>query len=196
VDKPLILETERLILRPWKETDAECLYEYAKNPHIGPAAGWPVHTSAENSRQIIRDVLSTSETYAVTLRNDGIAIGAIGLMFGEKSNLQLGDGEAEIGYWVGEPYWGKGIIPEAVHALMRSAFNELCVSKIWCGYFEGNEQSKRVCEKCGFKYHHTEYGKQWPLINATMTQHIACIRQEEFNAGLVEAGINAEQALT
>ena len=52
------IRTERLILRPWKETDAVSLYEYAKDPAVGPAAGWPVHTSVENSRDIIKSVLS------------------------------------------------------------------------------------------------------------------------------------------
>ena len=50
----MTLETERLILRPWKEDDAESLYKYAKNPEVGPIAGWPVHTSVENSREIIK----------------------------------------------------------------------------------------------------------------------------------------------
>ena len=64
----MILETERLTLRPWEESDAEDLYRYASDPAIGPMAGWPVHTSVENSREIIRDVLSANETYAVCLK--------------------------------------------------------------------------------------------------------------------------------
>ena len=59
------LFTERLILRPWNESDAEILYEYAKDDRVGPIAGWPVHTSVENSREIIKSVLSAPETYAV-----------------------------------------------------------------------------------------------------------------------------------
>lgn len=55
--KTTVLETERLILRPWEESDAEECYKYAKDPLVGPAAGWPVHTSVENTRQVIRDVL-------------------------------------------------------------------------------------------------------------------------------------------
>ena len=70
------LITERLILRPWKDTDAESLYEYAKDPRVGPIAGWPVHTSVENSLDIIRTVLSAPETYAVCLKEDNKAIGS------------------------------------------------------------------------------------------------------------------------
>ena len=66
--KSMILETERLILRPWEETDAEECYKYAKDPRVGPIAGWPVHTSEEDSRQVIRDVLMVPETYAIVLK--------------------------------------------------------------------------------------------------------------------------------
>lgn len=61
------LQTKRLILRPWQESDAEALYKYACNPNIGPIAGWPPHTSIGNSREIIKGVLSAPETYAVVL---------------------------------------------------------------------------------------------------------------------------------
>ena len=54
----MILETERLILRPWCESDADDLYTYASDPEVGPPAWWPPHTSVENSREIIRTVLS------------------------------------------------------------------------------------------------------------------------------------------
>ena len=94
------LITERLLLRPWKESDAESLYEYAKDPKVGPIAGWPVHTSVENSREVIREVLSAEETYAVCLKEDGTAIGSIGLMAGNASNLNLPDTDGEIGYWI------------------------------------------------------------------------------------------------
>jgi len=180
----MILETSRLNLRPWKETDAENLYELAKNPHVGPIAGWPIHTSVENSLYIIREVLSTEYTYSVTIKNEGKAVGSIGLMIGEKSNLGIGADEAEIGYWIGEPYWGHGYIPEAVCELMRYAFEEISILTIWCGYFDGNQKSKRVNEKCGFRFHHTEHDKFWPLINESKTQHITCFMREEWRGSL------------
>ena len=71
----MILETIRLILRPWCEDDAEDLYKYASDPEVGPPAGWLPHTSVENSLEIIRNVLSAPETYAVCLKEDGKAIG-------------------------------------------------------------------------------------------------------------------------
>ena len=119
------LRTERLILRPWLESDAESLYEYAKDPRVGPMAGWPPHTSVENSLEIIRNVLAVDETYAVCLKEDNRAIGSIGLMIGKASSLSLPDTEGEIGYWIGVPFWGRGLIPEAVRELVRHGFEDL-----------------------------------------------------------------------
>ena len=67
------LTTERLILRPWTETDAEDLYRYAKDDRVGPTAGWPPHSSVDNSAEIIRTVFSAPETYAVCLKEDNRA---------------------------------------------------------------------------------------------------------------------------
>lgn len=176
----MIIETQRMILRPWEESDAESLYEYAKNPNVGPIAGWQVHTSVENSRQIIKDVLSAEYTYAITLKSHDKAIGSVGLMIGRESNLGLTEEEAEIGYWIGEPFWENGYVPEAVKELMKYAFEELKMKKLWCGYFHGNEKSKRVQEKCGFRYHHTNEDVKWELMNDIRTEHISCISYEEW----------------
>lgn len=174
------LQTERLILRPWLSTDAEDLYEYAKNQEVGPIAGWPVHTSVENSLEIIKNVLAVPETYAVCLKSDNKAIGSIGLMIGEKSNLNISGEEAEIGYWIGVPFWGQGLIPEAVRELMRYAFHERNMKKLWCGYFDGNEKSKRVQEKCGFRYQCTKKDVEWAFMNDIRTEHITCITKEQW----------------
>ena len=100
--------TERLILRPWQESDAERLFEYAKDPEVGPIAGWPVHTSVENSLDIIRNVLSVDETYAVCLKDDNRAIGSVGLIPPMQSHTKAAADEIEIGYWLGVPFWGNG----------------------------------------------------------------------------------------
>lgn len=182
-----MLETKRLILRPWEEEDAEILYQYAKDPEVGPRAGWPVHTSVENSREIIRDVLAAPETYAVVLKKTGEPVGSVGLKIGRESGIQgMEPDEAEIGYWIGVPYWGQGLIPEAVRELMRYGFEELKLKALWCGYFDGNEKSRRVQEKCGFRYHHTEADKPWPLMNDIRTEHITRITKEQWDAELAK----------
>ena len=134
----MILETERLILRPWEEKDANDLFQYASNPEVGPVAGWPVHTSIENSREIIKSYFSAPEIYAIVLKETLQPVGSIGLMIGSVSDKGIPDTEAEIGYWIGVPYWGQGLIPEAVREIMRHGFNDLNFEKMWCGYFDGN----------------------------------------------------------
>ncbi len=161
--KQITITTPRLILRPWVESDAEALYRFARDPLVGPPAGWPPHTSVENSREIIRGVLSARETYAMVLRYDtadsvsgavisaGTPVGSVGIMFkGCGSYPHMKDTEAEIGYWVTLPLWGRGLVPEAVRALQARCFGELGLDGLWCGYYQGNEKSRRVQEKCGF----------------------------------------------
>ena len=101
-------------------------------------------------------------------------------MIGEKSNIEIGDDEGEIGYWLGVPYWGQGLIPEAVNELIRHGFEDLNLKCLWCGYFEGNDKSKRVQEKCGFLYHHTDEDKPWPLMNDVRTEHITCLIRSQW----------------
>lgn len=174
------LQTERLLLRPWHESDAEALYEYAKDQRVGPIAGWPVHASVENSREIIRNVLTAPEIYAVVLKQNGRPVGSIGLMIGSQSNIGLPDNECEVGYWIGVPYWGQGLIPEAVRELQRHAFDDLEMQKIWCGYFDGNVKSKRVQEKCGFRYQFTKENVSSQLVGEFRTEHITCQTKEEW----------------
>lgn len=187
----MTLETERLILRPWKEDDAESLYKYAKNPEVGPIAGWPVHTSVENSREIIKSVLAADETYAVCLREDNVAIGSIGLITPAQSHTKAADDEIEIGYWIGVPYWGQGLIPEAVRALQKHAFLDLGCSAMWCGYYDGNEKSKRCQEKCGFKYHHTEENKPCALMGDVRTEHFTYLTKEQWSDTQDEQKVNS-----
>ena len=178
----MLLETERLILRPWEESDAEDLYRYASDPAVGPIAGWPVHTSVENSREIIRGVLSAPETYAVVLKETGHPAGSIGLMLGKASNIGIPNTEGEIGYWIGVPYWGRGLIPEAVREMLRHGFEDLKLDKVWCGYFDGNERSKRVQEKCGFRYHHTAENVPCALEGVLRTEHVTCMTRDEWRS--------------
>ena len=175
-----MMETARLILRPWNESDAESLYEYAKDPDVGPIAGWPAHTSVENSREIIRHVLSAPETYAVCLREDDRAIGSVGLKAGEGTDLTERADECELGYWLGKPFWGRGIMPEAAGRILRRAFEELGMRAVWCGHYEGNLKSRRVMEKLGFEYQFTTHGLEVPLVNEIRTGHVTLLTKEKW----------------
>ena len=176
----MILHTERLILRPFEEKDAKSLYEYAKDPDIGPIAGWPPHKSVEETRQIIKNVLSEKESYAVCLKLDNIAIGAIELKLNGHTDMTKKDDECELGYWIGKPFWGQGLIPEAAKEIIRHGFENLGMKKIWCGYYDGNNKSKRVQEKLGFRYQWTSYDVDVPLMHEKRTGHVSCLTFNEW----------------
>lgn len=180
--QPVILNTPRLILRPWQETDAAILYRYAKDPAVGPIAGWPPHTSVEHSLEVIRTVFAAPETYALVLKKTGEPVGSAGIMWGDGvHSAAMQPDEAEIGYWIGVPYWGQGLVPEAVQCLLHRSFTDLGVSAVWCGYYDGNRQSRRVMEKCGLTYHHTETGNVSPLGDVR-TEHFMRITAAEWKA--------------
>ena len=191
----MILETERLILRPWEETDAEDLYEYAKDTRVGPVCGWMPHTDAENSREIIRDVLSGPGNFAVCPKETGRPAGSIGLMIGAAGNIGLPDTEGEIGYWIAVPFWGRGLMPEAAEAVIRHAFEDVGLETIWAGYFDGNDRSRRVLEKCGFVYHHTSEDIYWERLDRNVTEHILRLTREDWEKarGASARGMHGEK---
>lgn len=175
----MILKTQRLILRPWTEDDAESLYLYAQDPDVGPPAGWPPHTSVDNSREIIKTVLSAPETYAVC-QKDGTPIGSIGLKCKGHTDMTDREDECELGYWIGKPFWGQGLIPEASRKILRHAFEDLSMGAVWCGYYDGNEKSKKVQEKLGFIYRYTTENLYLPLLDETRTGHTMLMTKERW----------------
>lgn len=178
----MTIETERLILRLWRESDAAALFKYAGDPDVGPIAGWPPHKSVEDSLEVIRTVFAAPEVYAVVLKDTGEPVGSCGIMFSDGlHSADMRRGEAEIGYWIGKPYWGRGFIPEAVRVLLSRSFNDLALDAVWCGYYDGNAKSKRVCEKCGFRYHHTNSDIISPLGDRR-TEHFYIMTKDEYNA--------------
>lgn len=176
--KTVILETERLILRRFEDSDAEDLYQYASDPAVGPIAGWPPHQSVEESRDVIRDVFSGAEAYALCLKSDQRVIGAIELMLNGHTDITERDDECELGYWIGKPFWGLGLVPEAARELLRRAFEDIGMNKVWCGYYEGNAKSKRVQEKVGFQYQRTIEGVDVPLMHEKRTLHVNLLTKE------------------
>ena len=177
----MTFETERLILRPWNESDAEDLYCYAKDPAVGPIAGWPPHTSVENSREIIRKFLSGKEDYAIVLKEIGRPVGSISLNF--YSDLSHEEDAPELGYWIGKPYWGQGLVPEAARALLRHAFLDCHYKQVWCGYYDGNERSCRVQEKLGFVHQWTTDDVPVEQMNEVRRGHVNLLTKEDWEKG-------------
>lgn len=166
-----MFKTERLILRRWRNEDAESLYEYAKDPDVGPIAGWQPHRSVKESLGIIQNVLNGSECYAICEKDNDIAIGCIELRLNGHTDMTDRDDECELGYWLGKPFWGKGYMPEAANRIIRHAFEDIGITTVWCGYYDGNSKSKRVQEKVGFIYHHTCDNVPVPLMNEVRIGH-------------------------
>ena len=174
----MILETDRLILRPWKEADAEECFRYASDPAVGPMAGWPPHADREETQRVIRDVLSVPENYAVVWKETGLPVGSAGIAL--RGGLVRGEKEGELGYWVGKPYWGRGIAPEASRVLLQHAFEDLGLERVWCGYFEGNRKSEKVQRKVGFRHVRTDEDVDVPQLGEKRRLHVSCMTREEW----------------
>lgn len=148
IDIPMtVIETQRLRLRGWTMEDLEDFYAYAKNPKIGPAAGWKPHESREESREILERFIKEGEAWAIEDKASGRAIGSIGL---HADNTRSNTRAKMIGYVLSEAYWGQGLMPEAVRAMTAYAFESLCMSVLSIQHFASNLKSRRVIEKCGY----------------------------------------------
>lgn len=148
------LETERLILRAFKQSDLDDFYEYASVDGVGEMAGWAHHKSKDETQKILDLFIAGDKTFAVWLKEEGKVIGSLGVeKYGREDVLTEFNGYygRELGFVLGKAYWGKGIMPEAVHAVIEYLFGELNYDFLTCSYYVFNTQSKKVQEKCGFK---------------------------------------------
>lgn len=168
------METERLILRKWTEDDAEEVYRYAKDPAVALITGFPPHQSVAESLRVIRTIYVEEDAYAMVLKETGMPIGCISLRNAEK------EGELELGYWLGVPYWGKGLMTEAAREIIRYGFEERHAEKIWCGYYKGNERSHRVIEKVGFKPYCVKENVDVPLLGERRTEYLSLLTRENW----------------
>ncbi len=137
-------------LREWRAADAEAVARYAANPRI---AAWlrdafPQPYTRADAEWYIRDCIEregkTQHCRAIT--QDGKAIGSIGVFF----QTDIAARSAELGYWLGEPYWGKGIMTAAVQELCALVFSSTDIVRIYAEPFADNVASRRVLEKAGF----------------------------------------------
>lgn len=148
------IETERLLLRPFRQSDLQDFFEYASVEGVGEMAGWKHHENIEKSQEILGHFITEDKTFALVLKESGKVIGSLGVeTYGMETALTefTGYRGREIGYVLSKDYWGKGLMPEAVKAVIDHLFNELDMDFLTCGYYDFNSQSKRVQEKCGFR---------------------------------------------
>ncbi len=149
-----IIETKRLVLRAFRQSDLDDFYNYASVSGVGEMEGWKHHESKIITQEILNNFINDDKVFAITLKNSGKVIGSIGIeKYGMEDSLTefTKFSGREIGYVLSKEYWGNGIMPEAVLGVINYLFNELNLDFLICGYYDFNNQSKRVQEKCGFK---------------------------------------------
>ena len=150
----IVIQTDRLILRPFKQEDLKDFFEYASVEGVGEMAGWKHHESIEKTQEILNDFIKEDKTFAIVLKENNKVIGSLGI---EKYGMEQALTEfynyqgREIGYVLSKTYWNKGLMSEAVKEVINYLFNDLDLDFLTCGYYDFNNQSKRVQEKCGFK---------------------------------------------
>ena len=146
--------SERLILRAFTESDLEDFYKYASVNGVGEMAGWKHHKNIQETAEILDRFINADKTFAICLKENGRVIGSLGVeKYGLEDKLTEFDGYRgrELGFVLSKEHWGKGIMPEAVSAVIDYLFNECDLDFLLCGYYNFNSQSKKVQEKCGFK---------------------------------------------
>ena len=154
---PPIIETSRLTLRPVLLTDAEAIFQYAKNPNVSQYTLWEPHKSVSDSADYIKDYIfnyyaqGVPEPFGITLKNEpSKLIGTVGCFWVSKKEKCM-----ELAYAISEDHWGKGLVAEASSAVIDYCFKEFKLKKIQCRCKSENKASARVMEKIGMTYEGT-----------------------------------------
>ena len=176
----VVLRTERLMLRPWRQTDLQDLFAFASQSGVGEMCGWRPHTAIEESQRMLDALIAGKISFALEYQDK--AIGMLGIpKYDEAHFPQFDDLRCrELSFILNRDYWGRGIMPEAVREMLRHAFEDCGMKKVWCGYYEGNDKSQRVQEKCGFRYQWTTHGLEVPLLHETRTGHVNMMTKEDW----------------
>ena len=149
------LKTDRLILRPIKRSDAQDLYAYAQDPAVSRHVLWDAHKNVQESRQFIRAARRQYRrglpgSFAITLRDSGRMIGTVGFMW-----LNPDWQSAEVGYSLSREYWNRGIMTEALRAVIAFGFDTLGLNRIEAQHETDNPASGRVMQHVGMRYEGT-----------------------------------------
>ncbi len=148
------IETARLVLRPFEESDLEDFHAYASVAGVGEAAGWKHHESIEETAEVLKGIIARRRTLAITEKESGKVIGSVGLetspsIFADKD---LGENINDLGYVISRDYWGKGYAEEAIKGALSLCFYVLHLQAVTCGHFSANRAARTIVEKCGFKF--------------------------------------------
>jgi [ribosomal protein S5]-alanine N-acetyltransferase len=152
---PPVLETPRLLLRPMTPDDAPEMFAYASDPEVTRYVVWDTHRTPEDSRAFLE---ATAERYAagdgldwgIVHRADGRFIGTCGFVEHSPEHAR-----AEAGFVVSKGYWGRGLAPEALGAMIRFGFEEMGLNRVEARCVAENRASARVMEKAGMAFEGT-----------------------------------------
>lgn len=145
------LHTQRLTLRPWRQSDLEDFFEYASVEGVGQMAGWLPHRNTQETQKILDSFIGKKKTFALDYQ--GKAIGSLGIeeYDGSQFPALLGLRCRSLGFVLSKAYWGQGLMPEALNAVIQWLFEEIGLDAILCAHFDWNIQSAKVQAKCGFR---------------------------------------------
>ena len=176
----VILKTERLTLRPWRETDLDDFFAYASMEGVGEMCGWAPHRDKAETMAALQKYIDGKKTFAIVCRDK--VIGSLGIenyresAFPKYKNLKC----RELSFVISKDYWGQGLIPEAVREVIRYLFEDIGLDAICCGHFVRNSRSARVQEKCGF--HTDSYGVYTPKNGVPEEEKRNILLREEYEA--------------
>ncbi len=173
------IETNRLLLREFKQSDFLDFYEYAKDEKVGPMAGWKPHTDMSESHQILDSFIENMEVWAIELKDINKVIGSIGLHMDRKRDNPNG---RMLGYVLSQEYWGKGIMIETAQAILNHGFNDLNLDLISVYHYPFNIQSASVIKKLGFKYEGTQRMSTVRFDGVILDSVLYSMTKNEFNA--------------
>ncbi len=169
--RPPTLTTDRLVLRAFDKSDAPSLYRAAGNPNITRFTYWDYHQTIDTSHFFINDYVrgkylqAEPDPFAICMRDQPAeVIGAIGTHWAERTSLCM-----EMGYWIAEPFWGRGLIGEAAKVVLPWLFANYTLERVQAHCMAENVGSARVLEKIGMKYEGTfrsglfHRGRFWDL---------------------------------
>ena len=152
---PLVIETARLGLRPLELGDADALFQFASDPEVSKMMSWDPHRDRQETIAFLERMIAA--------RSEGTSVGWAIVFGGKVVGVISIDGirwefrawrvdRAELGYWLGRPYWGQGLMSEAATGALRFAFETLGLHKVTIGCVEGNAASQAIIEKLGFRF--------------------------------------------
>lgn len=178
------LHTKRLLLRPITLDDVADVFEYAKDPQVGPNAGWKPHEDIEETFEFVRYAIKKRDygqpgIYAIVHKEHNKVIGTI-----EVHTYRVFKGE--IGFVLNPNYWNQGIITEASKALIIYAFEILCLKRLTYGYFPFNERSKAVCKKLGFKEEGYMRNKFMNYANEVLDEVVSSLTDDDYYNGYLD----------